>query len=76
VFSTGNYIDSLSLRGGIKSAYDKEVESFVSVLLYEVCFTDSIVYNQTPKYVTNTWDSLKTFQLENLKAGKYLLVAL
>jgi uncharacterized protein (DUF2141 family) len=46
--------------------------------LYEVndTFTDSIVYNQTPKYVTNTLDSLKTFQLENLKAGKYLLVAL
>jgi uncharacterized protein (DUF2141 family) len=78
VFSTGNYIDSLSLRGKVKSAYDKEVESFVSVLLYEVndTFTDSIVYNQTPKYVTNTLDSLKTFQLENLKAGKYLLVAL
>ena len=78
VLSTGNYIDSLSLRGKVKSAYDKEVESFVSVLLYEVndTFTDSIVYNQTPKYVTNTLDSLKTFQLENLKAGKYLLVAL
>ncbi|MFV8356168.1 Ig-like domain-containing protein [Flavobacterium sp. XS1P32] len=78
VFSTGNYIDSLSLRGKVKSAYEKEVESFVSVLLYEVndTFTDSIVYNQTPKYVTNTLDSLKTFQLENLKAGKYLLVAL
>ncbi len=78
VFSTGNYIDSLSLSGKVKSAYDKEVESFVSVLLYEVndTFTDSIVYNQTPKYVTNTLDSLKTFRLENLKAGKYLLVAL
>ena len=78
VFSTGNYIDSLSVRGKVKSAYDKEVESFVSVLLYEVndTFTDSIVYNQTPKYVTNTLDSLKTFQLENLKAGKYLLIAL
>ena len=78
VFSTGNYIDSLSLSGKVKSAYDKEVESFVSVLLYEVndTFTDSIVYNQTPKYVTNTLDSLKTFRLENLKAGKYLLAAL
>lgn len=78
VFSTGNYIDSLSLSGRVKSAYDKEVEPFVSVLLYEVndTFTDSVVYNQTPKYVTNTLDSLKTFRLENLKAGKYLLVAL
>lgn len=78
VFSTGDYIDSLSLGGTVKSAYDKEVESFVSVLLYDVndTFNDSIVYNENPRYVTNTLDSLKTFHFENLRAGKYLLVAL
>ncbi|TDE46862.1 hypothetical protein E0I26_01890 [Flavobacterium rhamnosiphilum] len=78
VFSTGDYIDSLSLGGTVKSAYDKEVESFVSVMLYEVndAFKDSVVFNETPRYVTNTLDSLKTFHLENLKAGKYLLVAM
>jgi uncharacterized protein (DUF2141 family) len=78
VFSTGNYIDSLSLGGTVKSAYDKEVESFVSVMLYDVndTFKDSVVYNETPRYVTNTLDSLKTFRFENLKAGKYLLVAM
>ena len=78
VFSTGDYIDSLSIEGKIKSAVDKEVESFVSVMLYEVndSFKDSIVYKETPRYITNTLDSLKTFRLENLKAGKYLLVAM
>ena len=78
VFSTGNYIDSLSLGGTVKSAYDKEVESFVSVMLYDVndTFKDSVVYNETPRYVTNTLDTLKTFRFENLKAGKYLLVAM
>lgn len=78
VFSTGDYIDSLSLGGTVKSAYDKEAESFVSVMLYEVndAFKDSVVFNETPRYVTNTLDSLKTFRLENLKAGKYLLVAM
>lgn len=78
VFSTGAFIDSLSLGGSIKSAFDREVESFVSVMLYEVndSFKDSIVYKDVPRYVTNTLDSLKTFQLENLKAGKYLLVAM
>jgi uncharacterized protein (DUF2141 family) len=78
VFSTGNYIDSLSLGGTVKSAYNKEVESFVSVMLYDVngTFKDSVVYNETPRYVTNTLDSLKTFRFENLKAGKYLLVAM
>ncbi|QZK91575.1 Ig-like domain-containing protein [Flavobacterium sp. CHNK8] len=78
VFSTGSTIDSLQLGGTIKSALDKEVESFVSVMLYDVNdkFNDSVIYKQNPRYITNTLDSLKTFRLENLKAGKYLLVAL
>ena len=78
VFSTGTYIDSLSIGGTVKDAYYKEVESFVSVMLYDVneTFKDSVVYNEAPRYITNTLDSLKTFKLENLKAGKYLLVAM
>jgi hypothetical protein len=79
VFSTGNQIDSLMLNGSIKDAYNKDVESFVSIMLYDVNdkkFNDSVVFNQNPRYITNTLDSLKTFKLENLKAGKYLLVAI
>jgi hypothetical protein len=78
VFSTGAFIDSLTLSGSVKDGYNKEVESFVSVMLYDVNdkFKDSVVYNENPRYVTNTLDSLKTFKIENLKAGKYLLVAM
>ena len=78
VFSTGPYIDSLALGGRVKDALDREVESFVSIMLYEVNekFKDSVVYTSPPRYITNTLDSLKTFRLENLKAGKYLLVAM
>lgn len=78
IFSTGKQIDSLAIGGKVKDAYLKDVESFVSVMLYDVNknYNDSIVYKQTPRYVTNTLDSLKTFRLENLKAGKYLLVAM
>lgn len=78
IFSTGSYIDSLALAGKIKDAYNKEADSFVSVMLYEIndTFNDSVVYKENPRYITNTLDSLKTFRLENLKAGKYLLVAL
>lgn len=78
IFSTGKSIDSLAIGGKVKDAYFKEVEPFVSVMLYDVTknYNDSIVYKQTPRYVTNTLDSLKTFKLENLKAGKYLLVAM
>jgi uncharacterized protein (DUF2141 family) len=78
VFSTGDYIDSLALGGRVKDAYDKEVASFVSIMLYEANekFNDSTIYKETPRYITNTLDSLKTFRLENLKAGNYHLIAL
>ena len=78
VFSTGSYIDSLEISGTIRDAIKNEVDNFVSVMLYEVDekFTDSIVYKQNPRYITNTLDSLKTFKLENLKEGKYMLIAL
>ena len=78
VFSTGDYIDSLTVSGNISDALKREPETFVSVMLYEVdsTFTDSIIYKETPKYITNTLDSLTSFTIENAKAGKYLLVAL
>ncbi len=78
VFSTGKYIDSLSLGGSIKDAFDKKVDNFVSVMLYEVNekYKDSVVYKENPRYITNTLDSLKVFRIENIKAGKYVLVAL
>jgi len=78
VFSTGDYIDSLSLNGKVRDAYDKEAAPFVSIMLYEIndTFKDSVIYTDNPRYITNTLDSLKTFRLENLKAGKYLLVAM
>lgn len=78
VFSTGTYIDSLTLNGKVKYAYEKEPESFISVMLYEVndTYNDSVIYKESPRYITNTLDSLKTFSLENLKAGKYKLIAI
>lgn len=36
VFSTGSYIDSLNLKGVVEDAFDKEAETFVSVMLYEM----------------------------------------
>ncbi len=78
VFSTGKFIDSLQLNGKIKDAYNKDSEHFVSILLYEIDakINDSVVYKKSPSYITNTLDSLKTFKIENIKAGKYMLLAL
>lgn len=78
VFSTGDYIDSLTVKGNIVDALKREPETFVSVALYEVdsTFNDSVVYKNPPKYITNTLDSVTTFSIENIKAGKYMLMAL
>ena len=78
VFSTGSYIDSLAISVKVKDALEKKTDNFVSVMLYEINekFNDSTIYKETPRYVTNTLDSLKIVKLENIKAGKYLLVAL
>ena len=78
VFSTGDYIDSLTVKGEIFDAEKLKPEEFVSIMLYEIdsTYTDSIIYKETPKYITNTLDSTTTFSLENLKAGTYKLLAL
>lgn len=77
VLSTGSYVDSLTVVGKIKDAYNQKADNFVSVMLYDAkTFTDSTVYKETPLYVTNTLDSLKVFSLENLKEGSYRIVAM
>ncbi len=77
VFSTGSYVDSLTVVGKIKDAYEQKPDNFVSVMLYDAkTFNDSTVYKETPLYITNTLDSLKVFSLENLKEGTYRIVAM
>ena len=78
VFSTGAYIDSLKINVKVKDALEKKVDNFVSVMLYEINekFNDSTIYKESPRYITNTLDSLEVVTIENIKAGKYLLVAL
>ena len=77
IFSTGNYIDSLSLSGNVKNAFiSKNVED-IKLLLYRLdsSYTDSAVYNRKPDYVTSSLDS-SNYQFTNLRKGNYLLVAL
>jgi uncharacterized protein (DUF2141 family) len=78
VFSTGDTIDSLSVKGYVEDALSKKPEPFISVMLYEVdsTYTDSIVYKDKPRYITNTLDSVTTYSIDNIKAGTYKLVAL
>lgn len=78
VFSTGETIDSLSVKGAVFDAERRTAEPFVSVMLYEVdsTYNDSMVFKEKPKYITNTLDSLVTYSIDNIKAGTYKLVAL
>ncbi len=78
VFSTGSYIDSLSVSGTIQDALETKSDNFVTVMLYEINekYNDSTIYKEKPRYVTNTLDSATTFKIENIKAGKYQMIAL
>ncbi len=77
VFSTGIYIDSLSLSGKVTDPLLKKSVKGIDVLLYAYNenFTDSIIYKEKPRYIANTLDST-LFNLTNLKEGKYLMIAL
>jgi len=77
VFSTGNYIDSLSISGTVADGFNKTPDKDISIMLYEVTenYTDSIIYKERPSYVASTLDSIG-YELTNLKKGKYLLIAL
>ena len=77
VFSTGTYIDSLSLAGEITNPRVKKHVSNIDVMLYEYNdkYTDSIIYKQKPRYISNTLDST-LYEITNIKKGKYLLIAL
>lgn len=78
VMSTGDYIDSLTVSGVIVDEVAIKPDNFVSVMLYAVDSTlsDSIVYKDPPRYVTNTLDSLTSFEIGNIKAGEYMLIAM
>ena len=78
VFSTGSYIDSLNLKGRVSDALLPKPDGPSTVMLYEITdtFKDSLIYSEKPTYITTTTDSIGSFELTNLKAGKYLLLAL
>lgn len=75
VFSTGNYIDSLSIEGKVFDAYTLQPSSNFLVALYEmndsVSF-DSIPAKLKPTYISQT-DQSGSFKLNYLKYGLYYL---
>ncbi|MEX0982259.1 MAG: Ig-like domain-containing protein [Bacteroidales bacterium] len=75
VFSTGDYLDSLSVKGTLKNAFDLSVpETPINVMLYRE-LEDSIPLKQIPYYVGRA-DKEGNFAVNNLKDGIYKMFVL
>lgn len=74
VFSTGDYIDSLTCRGTVVNALTLRGEKNVLVMLYRNT-SDSVPYKEKPYYYTRTDDN-GNFTLTNLAPAKYKIFAL
>ena len=73
-FSTGNYIDSLSLSGKVTLAQTGKTDSTLLVMLYKN-ITDSTVYKERPLYIAKL-DGKGSFQFQNLPEGTFYAFAL
>ena len=78
MFSTGAYIDSLTLNGRIQDALLGNLKDPAVALLYELTdtYTDSLPLLEKPNYVAVVRDSTAQFAFTNLKAGTYRLFAI
>lgn len=78
VFSTGDYVDSLQVEGNVFDAFNRISDENISVMLYPLdsTYSDSVVYNKSPRYVSFVRDSTSLFSLDNLKPGNYRMVAI
>ena len=78
VFSTGKFIDSLSIQGTIKDALELKPTATITVMLYEVNekYEDSSIFKVNPNYIAFSLEKDSSFKIDNIKAGKYVLVAL
>lgn len=79
IFSTGTKVDSLSLLGSIKNAFNLEPPEEVYILLYkdnnDTLPLDSLPLNVIPYYVSKTTED-GDFQFNGLGDDEYLMFAL
>ncbi|MES2396640.1 MAG: Ig-like domain-containing protein [Bacteroidota bacterium] len=74
IFSTGNFIDSVVVKGKIENAFDHKTDKGILVMLY-TDFSDSVIYKKKPDYFAKTKED-GTFQINNIRAAKYKLLVL
>ena len=73
VFSTGDFIDSLTVSGRVTDAYTGDLADNVAVMLYEN-LADSAVQKELPYYFAYA-DKAGQFVIQNVKAGTFRCVA-
>ncbi len=74
IFSTGSFIDSLTVSGSLFQAFDHKTEKNILVMLYSD-WSDSAIYKTLPDYFAKTNDA-GAFKISNIRKGKYRMVAL
>ena len=74
VFSTGAFIDSLSVGGKVADAFTGEAAEEVLVMLYDN-LADTVVRTERPFYFTKT-DETGRFKIENVRADTFKVFAL
>jgi len=74
IFSTGSFVDSLSLNGQVTNALTHSPEKGVLVMLYDKV-DDSIPYKKLPAYFAKT-DERGNYRITNIKKGTYKAFAL
>ena len=74
VFSSGDYIDSLSIGGKVIDSFTKNPVENITVMLYDN-LVDSVVFTQKPFYFAKTNDD-GSFKLKNLRGDTFKIVAI
>lgn len=74
IFSTGPYIDSLSITGKVLDAYTGEPAEETLVMLYDD-LADSVIYQKRPFYFTRTEED-GSYTIQNLRADTFKIFAL
>lgn len=74
VFSTGDFVDSISITGKVLNAFDLIPAEDVFVMLYSN-LTDSVPYRQIPEYISKT-NKEGVFVINNIRNDKFKIFAL
>lgn len=75
VFSTGDFIDSLFIKGNVKDAFTLNNEKNILIALYDASENDSCVLSKKPLYFTKT-NAEGNFYLKNLPDKSFKIFAI